>query len=320
MIPFAPAIYEYKARFVDRPVRDLCHDPVLLAEALIREYETVLPASLTVGVDIYNLEIEALGGVIVDTGYWSCPELKDVPFNLDDLVLPDISGIWKNGRFGMIQDAAGRARQALGQTVPIRIAQTGPVTLAAKMVGIEPLLLSLCFEDGKALELLDYCMRVVGWWSGKIREYGFDAVIFDSMAAPPIFSPDLYRQYIFPLHCQCMELLEKSGQIDDRELVIGGDTTVIAAMLAHTGATTILCDYAAAAPAFASEISSANIRVRRNITPVAIRNPDTSGFKRYIDDLKLFRHPIAGTGILPPDLPLESLLNFRNQIEVQTIR
>ena len=71
-------------------------------------------------------------------------------------------------------------------------------------------------------------------WCLCLRSNGLDAIIFDSMVAPPMFSPDMYAEFALPLHRRLMGILEKSGQLE-RELVIGGNTAPIAALLPKTG-------------------------------------------------------------------------------------
>src|SRR5690554_3774915 len=62
---FCPAIYEHKARLIGRSVSEVARDSNLLAEAVLAEYETYRPDMLTVGMDIYNIEAEAIGSRVV---------------------------------------------------------------------------------------------------------------------------------------------------------------------------------------------------------------------------------------------------------------
>ena len=60
-IPFVPAIYEHKARLIGRTPSEICRNAELLREALGRELAVYDPDMLVVGVDVYNVEAEALG-------------------------------------------------------------------------------------------------------------------------------------------------------------------------------------------------------------------------------------------------------------------
>ena len=59
--PFVPAIYEHKARLIGRSPSEVCRSLDLLGEALHKELEVYDPDVLTVGLDVYNVEAEAVG-------------------------------------------------------------------------------------------------------------------------------------------------------------------------------------------------------------------------------------------------------------------
>lgn len=316
-LPFAPAVYEYKAALIGRTVGELCGSAELLSAALLREYELFRPERLTVGVDIYNLEAEVLGAAVVETGPQSCPELAGIPFPAEKLAALRLPEDPAAGRFPILTDAARRVRQRLGKQVPLRLPLTGPATLAAKLAGVDTVLLSLCYQDGEAEKLLDFCLEFILKRAELIRREGFEAVLFDSMAAPPIFSPELYRTYLLARHRRFFAQLAESGQ-QDRELVIGGNTVPIVSELAESGATTLLCDYAADAEAFAAALAGCGggeLRIRRNISPELLPALTDRELERFVRELRLFRHPVAGTGILPYGLPPECVAEFAGRLE-----
>ena len=88
---FAPAIYEYKAALIRRSVREVADSAELLAQALEVEYTGIESDFLTVGIDIYNLEAEALGAVRTQSDADQCPELDGLPWNLANFLLK----IWR---------------------------------------------------------------------------------------------------------------------------------------------------------------------------------------------------------------------------------
>jgi uroporphyrinogen decarboxylase len=311
-----PAIYEHKAALIDRTPMEVACDTKLFVEAMLREHELYRSDFLTVGLDVYNIEAEALGAELTVPGSRECPDIKGHLFSLgqlpDELSLPEIPA---SGRFRMLLDVAAALRGRIGNKVSLRVAASGPVTLAAKLVGMEELILSLCMEDGRAGRLLAFATDVVERWLRCLRARGFDAVVFDSMAAPPMFSPDLFERVVLPLHQRLMVLLGDLGQVE-RELVIGGDTTPIASLLKRAGATILLCDYAANAAAFRAALGDdSRIRVRRNISPAALTSGDHEALaKEFAHDLSQFANPIAGTGILAYDFEPQDFLSFKQTV------
>jgi uroporphyrinogen decarboxylase len=311
-----PAIYEHKAALIGQPPAKVSRSAELLVEAVLKEYETYQADYITVGLDVYNIEAEALGAQVIVPNAQACPDLAGPIYDLDalpaKLVVPDILA---NGRFGLMLDAGQRARNSLGSQTQVRVAASGPVTLAAKLAGLEPLIMSLCMEDGLALRLLDFATRVVHTWCHCLREHGLDAIVFDSMAAPPMFSPALYEQHVLPLHRRLMDQLKASGQ-SERELVIGGNTAPIAAQLTQTGATILLCDYATDAGAFKAGLGNdTNVTIRRNISPARLATESSELLaEEFTCDLTTFTNPIAGTGILPYDFAPEDYLHFQHTV------
>ncbi len=300
-IPFAPAVYEHKAALLLLPPYPVSRHPVLLRQVLEAENQIYRPDYLTVGLDIYNLELEAMGGVVEDCGNL-CPEISRMP-----AAIPLLERIFSAGRFKMMLEVAGQLKNCGPR---IRIAATGPVTLAAKFLGSEQLLMDLILDEGAGGAVLTQMFRVCNRWCEIINQHGFDAIVFDSMAAPPLCSPDLYGDKILPLHRELMQGLTSRGQ-QERELVIGGDTTVIAPLLKETGANILLCDFAADPAAWKKQLGEdAQVQVRRNLNPAVIDQLDPADFRA---ELELFTHPIFGTGILPYEFDPAKLLAFRER-------
>ncbi len=315
-----PAIYEHKAALIGRSPAAVSRSAELLYDALCAEHAVYGADLLTVGIDIYNLEAEACGAQVRESGATECPDVAAPLFDLGalpaELDLPDLH---RSGRFALMLDAAQRLRDHVAGCAAVRVAASGPVTIAAKLAGIGELVLSLALQDGQAERLLHFTSALAGAWLRAIREAGLDAVIFDSLAAPPILSPDLYTSAVAPLHRDLMTYLEASGQ-SCRPLVVGGDTTAIATRLAQTGANWLICDFPASASAFATALAPwPDVRVRRNVRPADLQH--AAGImdvaERYSADLDCFRRPVGGTGILPYCFEPSDFLEFRRAVNAR---
>lgn len=315
-IKWEPAIYEHKAALIgSRPV-EVANSVELLTNAVLKEYEVYHPDYITVGLDVYNIEAEALGAKLTAPEKNECPDLAGTLFDLNNLqehlAIPEIPA---SGRFKLLIGAGKCVRNAIGNKTKVRVAASGPVSMAAKLAGIEDLIMSLMLEDGNALRLLEFTTQIAAGWCSCLRDNNLDAVVFDSMVAPPIFSPGMYERFALPLHQQLMMLLKELGQ-QERELVIGGNTALIAGLLKQTGANILLCDYAADAAAFKSVIGDdSNFKIRRNINPALLNSSSMKDLAdKFNAELNLFSNPIAGTGILPFDFIPDNLLNFKQAV------
>ena len=63
-IPFVPTIYEHGAALIGRLPSELAQSEDLLVEGQVAAYERYGHPLVSVGLDIYNIEAEALGGII----------------------------------------------------------------------------------------------------------------------------------------------------------------------------------------------------------------------------------------------------------------
>ena len=313
-IKWEPAIYEHKAALTGCSPVEAANSVELLAMAVLKEYEVYQSNYITVGLDIYNIEAEALGAKLTASGENECPDIAGAIYDLNNLpehlAMPDIPAA---GRFKLLIEAGKRVQEAIGDKTIVRVAASGPITMAAKLVRIEDLIMSLILEDGNAVRLLEFTTQIAAGWCSCLRNNNLDSVVFDSMVAPPIFSPNMYKQFALPLHKQLMKLLKELGQ-QERELVIGGNTALIAGLLKQTGANILLCDYTADAVAFKSAFGDdSNFKIRRNINPASLIDSDIEYLaKKFNAELALFSNPIAGTGILPYNFIPNNYLAFKH--------
>jgi uroporphyrinogen decarboxylase len=310
-----PAVYEHKASLIGKSPVEVANSSELLTQAVLKEHEIYGADYITVGLDVYNIEAEAMGMSLRVPHENACPDLEGRLFDLkalpEQLNPPSIPG---DGRFGLFLEAGQRVQASIGTATSVRVAASGPITMASKLVGVEPMILSLCMEDGAADRLLAFTAEISQGWCRCLRQHDLKVALFESIVAPPMFSPAMFESVALPLLQQLMQGLKESGQTDC-ELVIGGDTTAIANLLPRTGANILLCDYATDASAFQAALGDdSQLRVRRNINPQELRDPTPQTVEAFCSDLSRLRHPIAGTGILPYDFPPKRLIAFKEQV------
>ncbi len=313
-----PACYEHKAKLIGRTPLEVSRSSGLLVAAALEEARLYRSDFLTVGIDVYNVEAEACGAEILDAGPAACPELAKAIFSLEalpaELDLPAVPGA---GRFRMLLEAGARVRDALGAAVQVRVGISGPLSLAAKLAGIEPVLLDLAQGGAAAPRLLEFSAALGKAWAQALRGAGLDGVVFDSLASPPIISPALYARTIRPRHERLLGALARGGQIE-RALIIGGNTTALVRDLAAAGATVLVCDFPADARAFAAALpAGAPLRVRRNANPRALDGTAAemaAAARALAADLRFFELPVAGTGILPYETDPARVQEFRRLV------
>jgi uroporphyrinogen decarboxylase len=137
---FLPAIYEHKAWFIGSTPSAISRDGELLSRALLAEYEAIGPDALAIGVDVYNLEAEAVGCTVsfYEGDDTSIPGIKPGDHIIhvgDDLTNARLPNPLKDGRMPVNITAARNVRRALGQDFWLRGAISGPFSLATIPTG-----------------------------------------------------------------------------------------------------------------------------------------------------------------------------------------
>jgi uroporphyrinogen decarboxylase len=268
---FLPAIYEHKAWFIGSTPSAVSRDPELLTRALLAEYEAIKPDALAVGVDVYNLEAEAVGCNVTfyegkDT---SIPGIKPGDHRVhvgDDLKQAPLPNPKTSGRMPVNIEAARRVRQQLGDDFWLRGAISGPFSLAISLVGAEALFMACLDQPEWVHEVLDYAARIIQEFAKGYIDVGAELILFDSQASPELLSPPMYEEFVLPVTIRLVAWAREQG-VRDVPLVIGGNTTPIAELLAQTGANNLLCDFTGDFDEWSAVARASGRALRRNISP-----------------------------------------------------
>jgi uroporphyrinogen decarboxylase len=265
--PFVPAVYEHKAALVGQTPSRVCRDGGLLHEALLKELAVYDPDMLVVGVDVYNVEAEALGCPVSyfddsdDVPAVSGP-LIGSPGDLSKLGIPDPEA---DGRMPLFLAAARRLQKEIGDDVIIRGALTGPFSLAGALMGTEKLLLATADDPAFVRRLLNFCGRVTVAYGRAFLAGGAEVILFDSKASPGAASPHVFHEFVLPVYRDLvMPSLAEAGA-GCRPLIIGGDTTSVLEDLLRTGATQLLCDAGSDLEAFKRRCREERLAFRASV-------------------------------------------------------
>lgn len=317
-VPFVPAIYEHKASFVNATPSDVARDARLLTDAVLAEHELVRADAVVVGIDVYNVEAEAVGSEIVFFDDTSIPAAThdgaalpaDRPVR--SLTLPDPA---RSGRMPIHLEAARNVQRKIGRMIPVRGAVSGPFSMAAHIAGPVNLFMMTLSDPGRVHELLQFSVRVGLAYGSAFIEAGCGVVVFDSQSSPDLLSPAMYREFILEPTKSLISALKREG-LRHVPLVIGGNTTGILGAMCETGANNILCDAPADASLFLAECSKRRIAFRRNIdtTGFLSTTPEAVGqtAEQYIRESAGYPGFILGTGVVPYGTPLACLRAVRD--------
>jgi uroporphyrinogen decarboxylase len=320
-IPFCPAIYEHKGFLIGKTPSQICRDPDLLVAGLEAEYQRYKPDFLTVGIDVYNVEAEALGCRIVY--FDDTPDVPGVaeypiktPSDIHKLAVPDPT---RDGRMPLYLQAAREIHRRLGHKVKIRGAITGPFSLASELLGAENFIVMTMQNPQYTVRLMEFTAQVAAEFGKAYCAMGIDPIIFDSRAMPPLCSPQIFQEIVAPVYKRIlMPELKKSGA-KNIPLIIGGDTTPILDAIISTGATQILCDFEGDIELFKAKALKHRLPMRVNVDPRLLHLGPASKIQDFAMNIlhKCWDHPgfILGTGVAAYDCPPEHIDAVRECLE-----
>ncbi|EDY82200.1 Uroporphyrinogen decarboxylase family [Verrucomicrobiia bacterium DG1235] len=312
-IPFCPAIYEHKGFLIGKTPSEICRDPDLLVEGLLAEYERYKPDFLTVGIDVYNVEAEALGCKIV---YFDdspdVPGVEDYPIknlaDIDKLKIPDPT---KDGRMPLYLEAAKKLHEKVGHEIKIRGAITGPFSLASELMGAENFIVMTMQDPQYTVKLMEFTARVAAAFGKAFIDIGIDPIIFDSRAMPPLCSPQIFQDIVSKVYRRILIPELKKAGAKQIPLIIGGDTTPILDAIIDTDTTQILCDFEGDIELFKKKAIDHNLPMRVNVDPRLLHLGPIDKIQDFTMNIlnKCWDHPgfILGTGVAAYDCPPEHI-------------
>jgi uroporphyrinogen-III decarboxylase len=275
-----------------------------------------------VGIDIYNLEAEALGATVMPGGANAIPAIVDHPFSsLDDLLaLGDFDPA--AGRIPLVLGAAGRIAEK-HPNADVRIPVAGPFSIAFNLVNLETLLCEMTADPDKGAAALRRIAETQVDFCREIHRSGLDIALFESAATPPMLSPATFEQIELPV---LKGLLTRAAEIVDHTLpcIIGGDTTPILEAILSTGTGYVVCPAETDQEAFMTIMAHhCDVTVRVNMDSGVMSRGRFDEIRdeihRIIDLLGDRPKCCIGTGAIPYETPPAAILQAKEYLAELTV-
>lgn len=266
---FCPGIYEHAAAVVGRTPWEVSRSPDLLVEAHASAWDRYRHPLVVAGIDVYNVEPEALGAGIREPRDANVPAISRHSFSEFEecLELPPFDPA--AGRIGMVIEAAGRLKDRCpGGSVRVPIC--GPMAMAGGLLGIENLLVGLVEDVDLAREAFD---ALSAWQCGFLEEIagaGLRPVFFESGATPPLLPVPLFEEVEAPM---LADLFDTARRLfgEDPPCIIGGDAAPIASALLAARPGYVIAPSETDQAAFLEEASRhPGVHVRVNLAATAL--------------------------------------------------
>ncbi len=318
-IPFSPAVYEHAARFVSRSPWEVSRDAELLFAAHRAAWLTYRHQSLTVGIDIYNLEAEAYGAVVEKPDGNAVPSIhRPLLRSLDEgLALKPLEPA-RDGRLAMVINVGRRLKRELPDA-PVRIPVAGPFSIAFNLLGVNTLCENAALEPEKTAQLLWLLAEHQAAFCRAIASAELDVAFFESAAAPPMLSPRQFRELELPALKRILELAADSVG-HPVPCIMGGDTYPILPCIHSTGATFLVCNVETDQMSFVVAVcrTHPHVRIGVNMDAGVVACDDPARIRKEIDRILAFTdnrpNCLLGSGALPYETPKENIDIIRTYI------
>ncbi len=315
-LPFSPSVYEHAAALIGRSPWDVSRDPDLLFQAHAAARRLYGHDPVVVGIDIYNLEAEALGAVVCDPGGHGIPAVAESPCRdlAEALALPPFDPAVA-GRVPLVLEVARRLH-AQFPDADVRVPVSGPFSVAVSLRGIEGLLEDAVLHPAQVRDWLLRLAENQGEFCRAAVRRGLDIAFFESAAAPPLLSPAMFRSVELPALKRCIELAEAACG-HTVPCIIGGDTTPILEDILGVGTGFVICPAETDQVAFLDKVRHCpEVAVRINLDPHTVAHGSKEAIARAVDRVLQIAQDrpncLLGTGALPYETPPENVLFIRD--------
>ncbi|MCK5573285.1 MAG: hypothetical protein KAJ12_11025 [Bacteroidetes bacterium] len=315
---FTPAIYEHAAACIGKTPWEASRKTECLFRAHAEAYRIYQHRPIIAGIDIYNVEAEAYGAIVEPADGNVIPSIAQNPCTtvreISDLHHPDPDS---SGRLPMVLETASRLKEAFPDA-DVRVPLSGPFSLASSLLGFDTLLCEVLTDPDASLQALlhltDGQIRVCK----AIARAGLQATLFESGAAPPLLSPKLFRDLVFPA---VKRLISAGGELFEHPpaFVIGGNTVPILEDLLETGTRYLICPSETDQKLFIEKIASRlDVTVRVNVDPGLFA---TGRWELLAPELEraaslagLRTNTHVGSGVLPYETASELVIKARDYV------
>ena len=306
------AVYEHAAFLIGRRPWEVSRDGELTYRAHAEAYRRYRHTPVVVSIDIYNLEAEAYGAVVQEPRGDGIPAIMEpLCRSADEMARLAVFDPATAGRIPIILDVARRLAAEFPQA-DIRVPMAGPFSIASSLLGVERLLYDALTRPDQTAAALMHLVQGQELLCQAVRDAGVGVAFFESAAAPPLLSPDLFRRVELPA---LKAVIQRGSAIMNHPLpcVVGGDTAPILDDLLETGTGYVINPIETDQQAFMKKIwDRTDVRVRVNAAPVIMARGSRREIRDEVDrivQITAGRENVCfGTSALPYETPPENVL------------
>ena len=317
--PWVPSIYEHGAAVIAATPSEAARDAGLMARAAVESYRAYGHDLVTVGIDIYNIEAEALGCTVrYHHDGPSIPGVADHPLagpempDLDALTVPQPG---EGNRLGLIADACGQVMGAIGDEVWVYGCMGGPFSQAVELRGFSDLIVDIVTQPERVHRLMERTTALALDHARRLSRTGVGIYLYESWATMPLIDPPIFRDFVVPYNRQVIAAVRAEFDTPPPAIVMGGDITLLIDFFLQADSGLVVCDYLADFDLIRRKTAGRPILVRGCVDPKLIERGAWHELEAAIATLarKARGMPtfLWGCGCVPYHAPRDHVLRFK---------
>jgi uroporphyrinogen decarboxylase len=316
--PFVPSIYEHGARVIGKSPYETSRSAELTAMAALKSWETYQHDLVTVGVDIYNVEVEAFGCELSKgseraiPGVISHPLENSSPLDINGLATPEAS---PDNRMQMLVDATRRVVEEIGDEVWVLSTMAGPFSQAVELRGFEGLIVDMMESPELVHGLMQKTTELSIQQARRISETGAGVSIFESWGTIPLITPEIFGEYVVPYNKRVIDMIKSDYDVPPPAVIMGGDTAKLMDHFIEVGTSLVVADYMTDFEFMKEKTRGHKMIIRGCADPKMIEREQWDGVGKAVQALagkkKGMTNFVWGCGAVSFDTTIEALLRFK---------
>lgn len=297
-------------------------DAEAIAGVFIHAFEQVGHDMLWTGAGLLNYPAHCLGCPVKDDDSSSPRLLGPALSSLDQLDRLDLEGCLADPIMEAYVSSNHLVADRIGRQTLLIPTLWGPFTTAARVLGVEQLLMATVADPKGAKELIDFCARFIWRLTERIIDHplvpGFN--LSEPVASPDMISPVTFRKFVRPVLVDLVERARTGGKYS--MIHICGNTTSLLEEVAEMGPTAFSLE-SKVDLAEAQRVLGGKVCVAGNVSPTGsflsgspeeVRTEARACLKAWGEDTRGY---ILTVGCdFPKTVPLENalaLMSFKDQ-------
>ena len=318
--PFVPSIYEHGATLLGRGPSEVSQDAGLMAEAALEGYRAYAHDLVTVGIDIYNIEAEAMGcrlkyhgdsaGI---PGVITHPLAGSEPPDAEAIAIPQPG---PENRLGLITEAAERVARAVGDEVWVYACMGGPFSQAVELRGYDDFIMDIVTRPEAAHALMERTTALALEQAERLSRAGAGIYLYESWATIPLIDPTIFGDYVVPYNRRVIRAMRERFDTPPGAIIMGGNITILIDFFIEAESALVVCDHSADFDLIRERTDGKPIIVRGCVDPKSIEAGDWDHISHAVATLAEKAAGMAnfvwGCGCVSYHTPRESVLKFKD--------